>query len=156
MASHYDRWQSVQKPTHEAKNALRSLGEVGRPVAKRSKAIHEVKNVPPMFYAYILRSQWDANVFYHGFTSDLRKRLEAHNTGANVSTRASLVPGMVWCLRIRTDGSRFRVLSQNRFGQSLCAKAATPKCLSKNGGAVSPRPLRRTPSQGDRFVLLER
>jgi putative endonuclease len=49
-----------------------------------------------MFYAYILRSQRDANVFYHGFTSDLRKRLNAHNTGANVSTRAMRPWSLAW------------------------------------------------------------
>jgi putative endonuclease len=49
-----------------------------------------------MFYAYILRSQRDANVFYNGFTSDLRKRLEAHNAGANVSTRAMRPWYLAW------------------------------------------------------------
>jgi len=49
-----------------------------------------------MFYAYILRSQRDASVFYHGFTSDLRKRLDAHNMGANVSTRAMRPWSLAW------------------------------------------------------------
>jgi len=49
-----------------------------------------------MFYAYILRSPRDASVFYHGFTSDLCKRLDAPNMGANVSTRAMRPWSLAW------------------------------------------------------------
>lgn len=41
-----------------------------------------------MYYAYILKSDRDPTVLYHGFTSNLRKRLTYHNSGANPSTRA--------------------------------------------------------------------
>jgi predicted GIY-YIG superfamily endonuclease len=41
-----------------------------------------------MFYAYILRSERDPKVVYHGFTRDLKKRLEVHNCGGNRSTSA--------------------------------------------------------------------
>ena len=39
-----------------------------------------------MYYVYVLRSQFDKK-FYTGFTSDLVKRLEDHNTGKVLSTR---------------------------------------------------------------------
>ena len=32
-----------------------------------------------MHYAYILKSEKDPTVLYHGFTSDIRERLAAHN-----------------------------------------------------------------------------
>lgn len=38
-----------------------------------------------MFYVYILKSRKDGNL-YIGFTSDLRKRLEEHNSGKTKST----------------------------------------------------------------------
>lgn len=41
-----------------------------------------------MFYAYILRSEQNPDVFYHGSTADLKKRLQAHNLGRNRSTIA--------------------------------------------------------------------
>ena len=38
-----------------------------------------------MFYVYILRSKKDKNL-YVGFTNDLRRRLQEHNSGLNKST----------------------------------------------------------------------
>jgi putative endonuclease len=38
-----------------------------------------------MFYVYILENE--SNERYIGYTSDLRKRLEEHNTGQNQSTK---------------------------------------------------------------------
>lgn len=39
-----------------------------------------------MYYVYVLKSLKD-NKLYTGFTSDLKKRLEYHNKGLNVSTK---------------------------------------------------------------------
>lgn len=39
------------------------------------------------FYTYVLVSLKD-NDFYIGYTSDLRKRLEEHNLGKNLSTKS--------------------------------------------------------------------
>ncbi len=39
-----------------------------------------------MYFVYVLRSKSD-NKFYTGFTSDLIKRLEVHNSGKVLSTR---------------------------------------------------------------------
>ena len=41
------------------------------------------------YYVYVLRSKLD-NKFYTGFTSDLEKRFEEHNTGKVYSTKARL------------------------------------------------------------------
>lgn len=40
----------------------------------------------PMYYVYILRSTNYKNQTYIGSTSDLRNRLESHNSGANKHT----------------------------------------------------------------------
>ena len=39
-----------------------------------------------MFYVYVLKSQKDNN-FYVGYTNDLKKRIDAHNTSKVLSTR---------------------------------------------------------------------
>lgn len=39
-----------------------------------------------MFYVYILYSLATPDTFYIGFTTDLRKRLEEHNTGKSIHT----------------------------------------------------------------------
>lgn len=49
-----------------------------------------------MHYAYILRSEQAPNGFYHGYTSDLRGRLAAHNRGGNSSTKAKR-PWVIAC-----------------------------------------------------------
>lgn len=40
----------------------------------------------PMYYTYVLQSDRDKK-FYTGYTKDLRKRLEEHNTGKIAATR---------------------------------------------------------------------
>ena len=49
-------------------------------------------NLPPhqlftMFYMYILKSDKDKDL-YIGFTNDIEKRIEDHNSGKNISTRS--------------------------------------------------------------------
>ena len=40
-----------------------------------------------MYYVYVLQNVANEKDFYIGYTSDLRKRLKAHNAGENQSTR---------------------------------------------------------------------
>lgn len=49
-----------------------------------------------MHYAYILRSDSNPERIYHGSTSDLRKRIAAHNDGSNISTRSHRPWKLVW------------------------------------------------------------
>ena len=39
-----------------------------------------------MFYTYIIRSEKDKNL-YTGYTNDLKRRLEEHNSGKSTSTK---------------------------------------------------------------------
>lgn len=39
-----------------------------------------------MYYVYVLQSQKNKSL-YIGYTTDLRKRLEEHNAGKNISTK---------------------------------------------------------------------
>ena len=41
-----------------------------------------------MYYVYVIQDIEDEAKFYTGFSSNLRKRLEAHNAGINKSTRS--------------------------------------------------------------------
>ena len=47
------------------------------------------------YFTYILRSTKDGN-FYTGFTSDLEKRVEAHNSGKVTSTKSRLPLKLVY------------------------------------------------------------
>jgi predicted GIY-YIG superfamily endonuclease len=39
-----------------------------------------------MFYVYILQSVDNPDSFYTGFTNDLRRRMEEHNSGSSIHT----------------------------------------------------------------------
>ncbi len=41
-----------------------------------------------MYYVYVIQDIEDEAKFYTGFSSNLRKRLEAHNAGINKSTHS--------------------------------------------------------------------
>ena len=40
-----------------------------------------------MFYTYCLQSKKDLKQLYFGYTNDLKRRLEEHNSGHNISTK---------------------------------------------------------------------
>ena len=65
-----------------------------------------------MFYVYVLRSEQD-NMFYTGFTRDLKKRLEEHNSGISRTTKGRLPLELVYyefCLNHRDAMKRERYL----------------------------------------------
>ena len=49
-----------------------------------------------MYYAYILQSISHPAKFYYGSTRDLKKRVEVHNRGGNVSTKPNRPWKLVW------------------------------------------------------------
>ena len=40
-----------------------------------------------MYYVYVIQPVDRSNYFYIGYSSDLKKRIESHNTGQNKSTK---------------------------------------------------------------------
>ena len=40
-----------------------------------------------MYYVYVLQNEANATDYYVGYSSDLKQRLEEHNSGKNASTR---------------------------------------------------------------------
>ena len=42
-----------------------------------------------MYYVYLLRSKSERQGYYLGYSSDLKRRLQEHNEGKNLSTRYS-------------------------------------------------------------------
>jgi len=46
-----------------------------------------------MYYVYVLQNMADEDDFYTGYTSDLKRRLQQHNSGDNISTK-----GKKWCI----------------------------------------------------------
>jgi len=49
-----------------------------------------------MYYAYVLRSDESTDQFYFGSTSDLKKRLKAHNSGQSSHTSKYKPWSVVW------------------------------------------------------------
>jgi len=52
--------------------------------------------LPLMYYVYILKSINSPNQVYVGSSSDIKKRLESHNSGANKHTRKFRPWKIIW------------------------------------------------------------
>jgi predicted GIY-YIG superfamily endonuclease len=79
-----------------------------------------------MFYAYILRSERDPKVVYHGFTRDLKKRLEVHNCGGNRSTSAMKPWRLLWYGAFETEAA---AMDFERYLKTASGKAFARKRL---------------------------
>ena len=69
------------------------------------------------FYVYVLQSNEDKN-FYVGFTTNLPRRIEEHNTGKVTSTRKRLPLCLVYwegCLH-QADAVQMRKVFENSMG----------------------------------------
>ena len=55
-----------------------------------------------MYYAYILRSS-KSNIFYYGFTADLKKRLQEHNNGQSKATKPHIPWKLVFYAAFETE-----------------------------------------------------
>ncbi len=56
-----------------------------------------------MFYVYILRSEKNPAVLYHGFTANLKARLSVHNGGGNQSTKTMKPWRLAWYAAFETE-----------------------------------------------------
>ena len=65
-----------------------------------------------MYYVYVLQSELD-NRFYTGFTKNLEKRVEEHNSGISRSTKGRIPLKLVYyefCLNLKDATKRERYL----------------------------------------------
>lgn len=72
-----------------------------------------------MFYVYLVRSLKDNNL-YTGYTNDLKRRLEEHNSGKNVSTKSRVPFELIYyeAYKSREDAThREKMLKE--YGKSL-------------------------------------
>lgn len=72
-----------------------------------------------MFYVYILRSKKDKNL-YVGFTNDLRRRLQEHNSGLNRSTKHRRPFGLIYYEAYKSENdAKKREENLKLFGRAL-------------------------------------
>jgi putative endonuclease len=79
-----------------------------------------------MYYAYILRSAQDPETLYHGFTSDLKRRLAVHNSGGNPSTRRMRPWRLAWYGGFESEEA---ALAFERYLKTASGKAFARKRL---------------------------
>ena len=82
-----------------------------------------------MFYAYIIRSERNPAVLYHGFTADLKARLSAHNSGGNPSTQAMKPSKLAWYAAFETEEA---ARAFERYLKTASGKAFSRKRLLAN------------------------
>ena len=90
------------------------------------------------YYTYVIQSIKDGN-FYTGFTSDLRKRLQEHNKGNNISTKWRVPFMLIYyeaCLDIEDAKRREKYLKSGigkKYIKMRLKKYFTPEFASKFG-----------------------
>ena len=74
-----------------------------------------------MFYIYILQSKKNSEL-YIGYTADLKKRLEEHNKGLNLSTKRYIPWEIIYyeaCLNVKDAKRREKYLKTTQGGRLL-------------------------------------
>ncbi|MEX0888088.1 MAG: GIY-YIG nuclease family protein [Patescibacteria group bacterium] len=86
-----------------------------------------------MFYCYILLSS-RSHKFYSGYTSDLKARIELHNSGAVTATRLGKPWKLVWYGAFSTEkeAKDFERYLKSGSGKALAYKRLVPVALAKD------------------------
>jgi len=72
-----------------------------------------------MFYVYILKSEKDGKL-YIGYTNDLKRRLEEHNSGKNISTKFRRPFELIYYEVYKSEGdAKHREYMLKLFGRAL-------------------------------------
>ena len=67
-----------------------------------------------MHYVYVLQALDDSDVFYLGFSSNLKQRVRMHNAGANVSTARHQWRVVYYEAYVSEDAARRREMTLKR------------------------------------------
>lgn len=70
-----------------------SVAKIEIPPLTRSRLSLKLQTI--MYYVYILQSS-KSNIFYYGYTVDLRKRFKEHNSGQSNFTKGHMPWKLVW------------------------------------------------------------
>jgi putative endonuclease len=86
-----------------------------------------------MYYAYVLLSRKDKK-FYVGFTSDLKRRIEEHNAGENISTKPRLPLKLIYyeAHLSKTDAAR-----RERYFKTTKGKSTLRQMLRNSLESIS-------------------
>lgn len=77
-----------------------------------------------MFYVYILSRTTVPNTFYIGFTSDLKKRLNEHNSGKSIHTN-KFKPWVIknyFAFADEQKARKFEIYLKTHSGRVFCKK----------------------------------
>jgi putative endonuclease len=71
-----------------------------------------------MFYLYILKSLSDYGI-YIGYTSDLKRRMQEHQSGRSLATKSRLPVKLVYYERISEKDARNRERKLKQYGKAI-------------------------------------
>ncbi len=76
-----------------------------------------------MYYVYILRSS-KSHILYYGYTVDLRKRIEEHNSGNTKFTKGHLPWELIWycAFRNKLKAKNFELYLKSGSGKAFVYK----------------------------------
>lgn len=89
-----------------------------------------------MFYTYILLSS-KSHIFYYGFTSDLKTRIDQHNSGKVKSTSPYVPWKLVWYGGFSTEreAKNFELYLKTESGKAFAYKRLVSQVLEKDGSS---------------------
>jgi predicted GIY-YIG superfamily endonuclease len=91
-----------------------------------------------MYYTYILKSS-KLGILYTGYTSDLRKRLQEHNSGKSFSTKPYIPWKLVFYASFETErlAKGFELYLKSGSGKAFANKRLLKKALAKDASIVA-------------------
>src|SRR3990167_2207363 len=114
------------------KDALRSLLDLRSINEEGGEAGHNVN----IYYVYILRSETNSSRYYYGSTTDIKKRLKAHNNGQSLHTKKHKPWRVAWFAVFgdKEKAENFEKYLKTASGKLLAANvcySSRPLALSK-------------------------
>lgn len=86
-----------------------------------------------MYYVYILQSS-KSGILYYGYTKDLKRRVQAHNSGKTQSTKGHMPWEIVWysVFRDKERAKDFELYIKSGSGKALAYKRLVRNALAKD------------------------
>ena len=86
-----------------------------------------------MYYVYILKSS-KSGILYYGYTEDLRRRVEEHNTGKSKFTKGHVPWKLVWycAFENKNKAKDFELYLKSGSGKAFVYKRLVNVALTKD------------------------
>jgi putative endonuclease len=77
-----------------------------------------------MYYVYLIKSKSFSQIYYAGYTTNFKQRLETHNSGGSIHTAKYKPWGLVVCLKFTQEerAKEFEKYLKSQSGRAFAKK----------------------------------